>query len=298
MSIKLNFNYDGAERDFAEVLQRLQKDTHGFTQLAEILKSVAGINMQLNDKNLSLMAGRLISIMRKYQLGSYSEYIPYLNKKNIEMLTEFISQMTTNTTEFFRENDHFELLKTKLPEIIRKREKSEKELRVWCAACSSGQEAYTIAMSIAQSLPDFDFGKLKLLATDIDFEILQKAMEGVYSSKEIQGVPVAYRQKYFSPAVDGKSDEKMYKINPMLRNQVQFASFNLITAEYPFKHQFDIIFCRNVFIYFDKETQMSIIDKFIKHLKPGGLLFLGHSESGMVRSDKMKTVSYAVYEKV
>jgi chemotaxis protein methyltransferase CheR len=298
MRSKLKFDILGSQQDFTEVLYRLQKDKTGFQQLAAILKSVAGINMLLNDKNLSLMAGRLISIMRKYNLGSYAEYVPYLNSKNQEMLTEFISQMTTNTTEFFRENDHFEVLRNKLPDIVKRmKDRGDRDLRVWCAACSSGQEAYTLGIVISQSLPEFDLRKLKLLATDIDFEILQKAMAGVYSNTELKGVSLALRQKYFSSVGVGRDGDKCYQVIPELRDQIQFASFNLITSEYPFKHDFDVIFCRNVFIYFDKATQQMIIERFIKHLRPGGLLFLGHSESGMVKSDRMKTVSYAVYQK-
>jgi chemotaxis protein methyltransferase CheR len=297
MGSKLGLDILASQQDFTEILYRLQKDKQGFSQLASILKSVAGISMLLNDKNLSLMAGRLISIMRKYNFTSYAEYLPHLNRNNHEMLTEFISQMTTNTTEFFRENDHFEFLKQKLPDIMGKN-RTERELRIWCAACSSGQEAYTLAMVVAQALPDFDIRRLKLLATDIDFEILQKAMAGVYNTPDLKGVPLALRQKYFNQVGVGRDGEKCYQINTTLQNQIQFASFNLVTSEYPFKHSFDIVFCRNVFIYFDKPTQTTIIDRFIKHLKPGGLLFLGHSESGMVKSDKMKTISYAVYQKV
>lgn len=293
---KLNLNQ--AQDDFINVLYALQKDTAGFTQLSAMLKNLAGINLPLNEKNLSLMAGRLIAIMRKYDMRSYQEYIKMLSGNDPEIVCEFISRLTTNTTEFFREDNHFNLLRTYLGPMMSKKTGPDKnEIRVWCAACSSGQEAYTIVINILESMPARDPWRVKMLATDIDLEILEKAMKGVYTIEEIKGVPAMYKTRYFTPISSAKN-ERNYRISKEARDLIQFASFNLITPEYPFKHPFDVIFCRNVFIYFDKDTQAQIINRLAQALRKGGYLFLGHSESGMVKSPLMKTVSHAVYQRI
>lgn len=276
------------------VMEVLQQDIDGFNEIADILKNLTGIHLIQNEKNLFLMAGRLNKVFRKLQITSYAEYIELLKSGQQEYITELVSAMTTNTTEFFREADHFDLLKSVVKEIL-SRKGSDNELRVWCSASSTGQEPYTIAMVLEEarsSLPPF---KLKLLATDIDTDVLQKASNGIYSQREMESVPQLYRQKYFN-SLSG-DQQGLYQANAGLRNSIRFAQFNLLTEAYPFKFPFDIIFCRNVLIYFDRPTSSAIISKFAGALGKDSYLFLGHAETGTMQNPNLKSAGAALYQR-
>lgn len=277
------------------VMETLQQDINGFSEVAEILKNLTGIHLIQNEKNLFLMAGRLNKVFRKLQITSYAEYIELLKSGKQEYLTELVSAMTTNTTEFFREADHFDLLKMVAREILL-RKGHDNELRVWCSASSTGQEPYTIAMVLEEarsSLPPF---KLKLLATDIDNDVLQRASNGVYTQREIESVPPLYRQKYFNSQPDD-DQQTLYQANADLRSSIRFAQFNLLTDTYPFKFPFDIIFCRNVLIYFDRPTSAGIISKFAGALGKDSYLFLGHAETGTMQNPNLKSAGPALYQR-
>lgn len=276
------------------VMETLQQDVNGFNESAEILKNLTGIHLIQNEKNLFLMAGRLNKVFRKLQITSYAEYIELLKSGKQEYITEFVSAMTTNTTEFFREADHFDLLKTVAKDILA-RKGPNNELRVWCSASSTGQEAYTIAMVLEEarsSLPPF---KLKLLATDVDNDVLQRASNGVYTQREIDSVPSHYQKKYFHSQPDDQ--QMLYQIDADLRNSIRFAQFNLLTETYPFKFPFDIIFCRNVLIYFDRPTSAGIISKFAGALGKDSYLFLGHAETGTMQNANLKSAGPALYQR-
>lgn len=276
------------------VMEDLQKDVQGFKAIAEILKSQTGIQLVENEKNLFLMAGRLNKVLRKLEISEYKDYIALLKSGDPSYLGDLVSAMTTNTTQFFREDEHFELLKTVVKDVMT-RKGADKDLRIWVSASSTGQEAYTIAMVLDEartSLPQFN---LKLLSTDIDPEVLRKASQGIYSQNEINSAPPHYRQKYFEALP--KSDPKMYQISSRLRESVRFAQLNLLADAYPFKFPFDIIFCRNVLIYFDRPTSEVIISKFSKALSKDAYLFLGHSETGMMKNPTFKPAGGALYQR-
>lgn len=286
-----------------DILEALQQDVRGFRIIAEILKDLTGINLEENEKNLFLMAGRLNKVLRKLGLSSYQEYIALLKSEKPEHINSLVTALTTNTTEFFREAEHFDLLKTVVQEIL-KRKGAMHELRIWCSASSTGQEAYSIAMALEEArilLPTF---KLKILATDIDSEVLQKASKGIYTKKDVASVPALLRKKYFQllpngwSAKDGVEDkERKYQVSPLLQHSISFASFNLLSETYPFKFPFDIIFCRNVLIYFDRPTSAGIIAKFARALGKSSYLFLGHAETGTMRNEDLKLVGSALYQK-
>lgn len=275
------------------VMEGLQQDVNGFKAVAEILKGLTGIHLAENEKNLFLMAGRLNKVFRKLEIYNYQEYIDLLKSGQQEYLNGLVSAMTTNTTEFFREDKHFDLLKTAIEEILT-RKGPNCEIRVWCSASSTGQEPYTIAMvleEVRSQLPPFN---LKLLATDVDNEVLQKASNGIYTQREIDSVPSLYQKKYFSEIL---SEEQIYQVNSQLRDSIRFAQFNLMTEDYPFKFPFDIIFCRNVLIYFDRATTAGIINKFVGALGQDSYLFLGHAETGTMQNENLKSVGSALYRK-
>jgi chemotaxis protein methyltransferase CheR len=277
-----------------ESFDRLQKDAQGFKRLVEILKDASGIHLPENTKNLSLLAGRLGPILSSNGFQSYKEYEAYLRANPGVGIPEFVCALTTNTTQFFREMPHFEFLRQHLPVMIAaKQRKYQHEFRVWCSVASTGQEPYTIAMTLLESLRDPATWNIQFLATDIDEEVLEKACKGVYTEAEVEGVPPLFRQKYFNLHANGKSQQ----VKSELQKLIRFAPFNLITKDYPFKHRFDLIFCRNVLIYFDPPTAQAVVNHLIEQLTPGGLLFLGHSESGALKSSLVTSISHSVYQR-
>lgn len=274
----------------------LSKDKDGFTLLAELLHDLVGINLPQNDKNLSLMSARLWPILRDLEFTNYSQYLNYLKSAGENELNEFISRMTTNTTQFFREEAHFNLLRENiLPQLKIKAQKESREIRVWCAACSTGQEAYTLAMILAESLGLNNNLPFQILATDIDQKVLDKAYSGIYSKEDVESVPGLFRMKYFSQQNNSKKD---YKVISQLKSTIDFGEFNLTSNEYPFESVFDIVFCRNVLIYFQNTLAQKVLSKLVKTLGPHGHLFIGHSESGIIKDKNIRVISNAVYQKV
>jgi chemotaxis protein methyltransferase CheR len=276
-----------------QLFKILQEDTEGFEALSQFLKEIAGINLPLTMKNRCLMASRLCSVLKEYGYNSYTPFIELLNSGDTTAATQFVTSLTTNTTHFFREAKHFDILKNEIPALLKRKEKSGlKELRVWCCAASSGQEPYSIAITLLESIPNPQLWSLKFLASDIDIHVLEKASRGVYSENEIESLPPLYRQKYFT-----KMEKNVYQAKPFLRQLINFASFNLITEKYPFQHPFDIVFCRNVLIYFETTASQAIVNKISATVGTGGLLFLGHSESGAMRNPLMSQIAAAAYRK-
>lgn len=274
----------------------LLKDKEGFSQLAELLHDLVGINLPQNDKNLSLMSARLWPKLRELQLVTYSDYLLFLQNGSDTDLNDFVSRMTTNTTQFFREDSHFNFLREKIiPPLKQRAIKEGRELRVWCAACSTGQEAYTLAMVLSEALNNNSTANFQILATDIDQKVLEKAHQGVYSKEEVDSVPGLYRMKYFTQMSNPKKD---YRVNSQLRKTIDFGEFNLTAQEYPFEGVFDIVFCRNVLIYFQNNLAQKVLSRLVKTLVPQGCLFTGHSESGILKDKNVSIISNAVYQKV
>ena len=206
-------------------VDKLGEDRVGFDKLAKFLKDLSGINLAYNAKNQSLLSGRLWRVLQKYNLSSYSEYEQKLRGGNSIIVAEFVSCMTTNTTHFFRENKHFSFLKSVIPTILeKKRNKHLNELRIWCAASSTGQEQYSIAITILEAIPEFINWEIKFLATDIDRIVLNKAALGIYSKNEIDTIPGIYLQKYFNRV--GSSDS--YQVRPIISDRTNFAEFNIL----------------------------------------------------------------------
>jgi chemotaxis protein methyltransferase CheR len=280
-----------------DVLSDLQKDHVHFAKLAHFLKTKVGINLILNDKNLTLMASRLVKIFKKRGINNYKEYIAILKKNLPEDALEFISAMTTNTTQFFREADHFDILRNRLKDLIeQKKQEHNYEIRIWCSASSTGQEVYTILMVLMDVITNLNVWDIKFLATDIDLNVLNKAAAGIYRVGEMGGLSELQKSKYFD-FVGGKDDDQ-YQVKPQFRELIRFAPFNLLTEKFPFQFSFDVVFCRNVLIYFDRPTAEVVIEKLVKALGVKGLLFLGHSETGMIKTKLAKTIANGVYTKV
>ncbi len=241
----------------------------------EYLYKNMGIYIEESKKNL--LSQKLIKLMDDGGINSLGEYYhfivsPAISEKQKALKDKFIDTVTIHKTNFFRENNHFEFIKRNVREIIATSPsvKYTKELRVWSSACSTGEEAYTLAMLFKEILPP-DI-KVKILATDISPQSVHKALTGVYKFGPEDNITNYYINKYFT-----QSDDQ-WIISDEIKKFVTFRLFNLMEP-FPFKSPFDIIFCRNVMIYFDREVQERLVNNFYKSLSDEGLLFIGHSES-------------------
>ncbi|MEZ4751988.1 MAG: protein-glutamate O-methyltransferase CheR [Bdellovibrionota bacterium] len=294
------FNEQGlksrAEQNF-DLFNALQKDVQGFNTLREMLRKWTGIQLTDGPASQLKMANRLTRVLCRHELSNYQQYAQRLRSEEPADIAEFVSAMTTNTTRFFREASHFDTLKEVMPEIIKaKRQNKSRELRVWCAATSTGEEAYTLAISVNEALESQEDLKAKILATDIDLSALQRAAEGIYPQERLAELAPALLNKYFS--LQGEQDgQKSFRVQAEIQKTIHFAPFNLHTNPYPFENGFDVIFCRNVLIYFSRETAQKVVERLTGALNPGGYLFVGHSEVGYVRAAGLIMKEYSVYRK-
>ncbi len=265
-----------------------------FHQFRKMIFELAGIS--LADSKVVMVQGRLAKRLRALGLPSYRDYHKYLlADAGGPETTKFINALTTNKTEFFRESHHFEFLTNKVfPELVKAAESSgSKRLRIWCSASSTGEEPYTIAMTTCEYFNLRKGWDIRILASDIDTDVLNTASEGVYDASRIQDIPVALRKKYFTRTQ--RSDDGPWKANPSIRDLITFRQINLLKPDWPIHSSFDIIFCRNVMIYFDAASQSRLVDQFAEKLTPNGYLIIGHSESLLGLTDRYKSLGDTIY---
>lgn len=263
-------------------------------EIMDIIQREAGIH--LTSAKRALVTGRLYPLLLEKGIPSYADYIELVKKDpSGDMVSQLVDRISTNHTAFFRENKHFEYLVSHvLPELeAAKTRAGSHDLRIWCAACSTGEEAYSIQISLLQYFgiryPQWTAG---VLATDISFSALKAARAGIYSASRFEDVPDAVQKAYFKPVENGA-----YKIEDTVRKEVTFRRLNLTCPTFPFRSGFDIIFCRNVMIYFDSETRKSLVKKMYDATLPGGYLFTGHSESIMDHDTRYVYVRPSVYKR-
>ncbi|MFN7684378.1 MAG: CheR family methyltransferase [Oligoflexia bacterium] len=290
------------------LLDQFLTDEAGIDALCRHLYSLTGIFLPPSSKNRHLVVSRLSSLLRKHRWSSLRSYLKELEGRPVHdpLNSEFISALTTNTTQFFREPAHYEFLARALPGYLEEKcaqlSSDSNELRIWCAAASTGQEPLSILMLVQHELQKQAAlrraWRLKFLASDIDEAVLEKASRGVFLEHETQGLSPELRERYFIPAIGGEISPGAIRAHPELLSKLSFARINLTESPYPFSHPFDVVFLRNVLIYFDTATVSKVIDEMGKIIRPGGLLFLGHSESGCMRNSKFKSISHAVYRRV
>lgn len=264
-----------------------------FDELRRLVKEHTGIS--LAESKLELVRRRFTPRLRALGLESFGQYANYLKAHVEDEMVDFSNAITTNLTSFFRENHHFEFMaRTVLPELARRNAKSRR-LRIWCSAASTGQEPYSIAMTVLDHLPDVDSWDVRILATDLDRNCLATASAGIYSLRDIEKVPAAVRNRWF---LRGKGEKaERVKVRAVLQDHIDFKPLNLI-GEWPMKGPFDIIFCRNVFIYFDKPQQQKIVEKYARLQYPGAYLFIGHSETLNTISRDYTLIGQTVYQRV
>lgn len=256
----------------------IELSNQDFMRLSEFIRSFCGIKFPPAKK--AMLEGRLrkrLMALNFQSFGRYCEYLFGLEGAESEYM-HMIDAVTTNKTDFFRESDHFDyLVETALPEIVRDGVGPGKRLHVWSAASSTGEEPYTLAMVLsefAQGCAEFQFS---ILGTDISSAVLEKARRAIYDQEKATSIPMTLRRKYL---LKGKDKNKgLVRIIPELRASVEFKRLNLMEDDYGIEEPMGIVFCRNVLIYFDRQTQEKIIQRLSNHLMPGGYLFVGHSEN-------------------
>ncbi len=247
-------------------------DTH-FEVLRKLVGKYAGIS--LNDTKRQLLYGRLARRIRAMNLSGFDEYCALVRDEHSTEVENFINAVTTNLTSFFRENHHFEFLAHTVVPMLLKTNVANRRIRIWSAGCSTGEEPYSIAMSLLESLGANSGWDIKILATDIDSSVVATAAAGIYPVARQQGLDEARLQRFFTHAGGGSGN---LRVKDEVRGMVRFAPLNLI-EQWPFKGPFDAIFCRNVVIYFDKEIQAQLFGRYADVLAPHGYLFIGHSET-------------------
>lgn len=265
----------------------------GFDRFARYVTGELGIKMP--DSKISMIQGRLIRRVKDLGLSSIEQYGDYLfSAGSKDERDHFIDAITTNKTDFFREPEHFRYLtQVALPLLEKGASFDSTRMRAWSAACSSGEEPYTLAMVLSQYAkrsPQFDF---EILATDVSTKVLHTAQRGIYAEELIDPVPLEMRQQYL--LLSKNPANRTVRIAPALRQKVSFHRLNFMDAHYGIQERFEVIFLRNVLIYFDRPIQEAVVNRVCSHLKPGGYLFISHSESLSELNVPVKRVNAAVY---
>lgn len=247
-----------------------------FRQIAEILHDHAGI--QLSETKAALVYARLAKRLRALGLENFRDYCAYVAKSDgLDERQRMVAALTTNVTKFYRESHHFDhLKKSVLPGLLEDARRGA-PVRIWSAGCSNGQEAYSAALVILSMMPDVARYDVKILASDIDPNMIAEGKAGQYPDQALSDVPPELKKRWFQRAPGGFAGQQMWQVADEARNLVAFRELNLF-AKWPMQRKFDVIFCRNVVIYFDKIKQAALWTRFSEALKPDGWLYIGHSE--------------------
>jgi chemotaxis protein methyltransferase CheR len=261
-----------------------------FARFRALIYKESGIS--LTEQKRTLLASRLSRRLRELDLASFSDYYAKVTEDPTrEEFTRMLDLISTNKTDFFREPKHFAFLRERIiPELER-----TKCIRIWSSACSSGEEPYTIAMTLFDTVRNPAEWEFKILASDLSTRVLAKAATGIYDEERVRDVPPDVIRRHF---LRGRGEsEGLLKVKPHLAGMIQFRRLNLMDEHFPIKTSLDLIFCRNVMIYFDRPTQETLVNKFHRYLKPGGYLFIGHSESLQWVRHPFKSLAPTIYQK-
>ena len=264
-----------------------------FKELSSIIYKDTGIF--IDESKRQLIYRRISVRLKNLGMSSFSEYIDLVKTRDPAETEIFQNTITTNLTSFFRESHHFDFLRESIvPEILTSNKLSEK-LRIWSAGCSTGQEPYSIAITLREAFPEIDRWDAKVLCTDLDTEVLQKCKSGVYSRKDVANLPNDYSSRWFDTVANESEGAVVAKQS--LKDILFFKQLNLMD-EWKMRGTFDVIFCRNVVIYFDKPTQKRLMERFSDYLVTGGYLVLGHSESLQGAKDRFELIGKTIYKKI
>ncbi len=279
-----------------ELIQPLEISRDDYELIRRLVYTHSGIN--LGDQKAPLVRARLGKIVREGGFSSFREYYQHVEQDSSgEGLRVLLDAISTNTTHLFREARHFDRLHRILQTWLADRSWRARHscLRIWSAGCSTGEEPHSIAMVASDVLQQHPDVKLKILATDLSVRVLSRASVGIYKPEKATAVPPELRERCLRPV--RTEDGEALQIAPELRKLITFARFNLMTPTYPFRNKFNVIFCRNVMIYFDQLTQQTVAGRMAEHLHEGGFLLIGHSESLNNVRHTLKYVEPTIYRK-
>lgn len=265
-------------------------DEKTFKQFSDLIYGLSGI--VINDKKKALLQARLIKRMRRLGLSRFKEYLQYVNTDQTgDELVALLDVISTNVTHFFREPEHFRVLGGILRELERK---GQRRIRIWCAASSTGEEPYSLAITAHEAL--HNLSDVKILATDICTTVLDTARRGIYTADQVANLNQRLLSRYFTSCTTASGAD--WQANSSIRDLIRFSRLNLAETPYPLNGPIDVIFCRNVMIYFDNTMRAKVLDEFVRLLRPGGYLVVGHAESlaGSLAKELTATGS-AVYRK-
>ncbi len=260
-----------------------------FAFVQKTVYDYAGIS--LADHKTDMVYSRLSRRLRTLGLSAFAQYRDYL-QHNDDEIVQFINALTTNLTHFFREHHHFDFIREKLMTELCQRHQLDKRIRFWCAGCSTGEEPYSLAMTLHESMASLSGWDIKILATDLDTQVLDKARIGRYEWDRVKDLDAARLKKWFK----ADADNAAVTVSDALRRLITFKQLNLM-GDWPMKGPFDVIFCRNVVIYFDKPTQANLFQRYYDLLTEQGVLMLGHSESLGVMQGHFKTIGRTMFRK-
>jgi chemotaxis protein methyltransferase CheR len=271
--------------------QQLAITDQEFRQLRDFIHVHTGI--ALSEHKRALICARLAKRLRHHNLRTYAEYYALLTRADSEgnELMEMINAITTNKTDFFRESHHFEFLMTRaFPAFGQER----RRLRLWSAGTATGEEAYSLAIALSESLPAIEERDVRILATDIDTQVLERARQGIYTLEQIAHLPEELRRRHFLKGAGEHLGQ--VRVKPSLQTLIRFLRLNLIEEPWPMYGPFDVIFCRNVLIYFDKPLQRRLLERFAGILRHGGYLMLGHAEFIHGLEQLYAQVGHSIYQ--
>lgn len=264
-----------------------------FRRLSNFITEHAGI--KLPDVKKVMLQSRLQKRLRELNMDNYKDYVDFVfSEEGLQNeIIHMLDVVSTNKTDFFREPVHFEFLeKHVLPEYVRQFPVS-RQMKIWSAGCSSGEEVYTIAMSLSECKENYPGIDFRILGTDISTDILQRALNAVYKEEKVETVPVKLKKKYLLRSKDRKL--KKVRVVSELRNKASFKRLNFMDTSYNIAEEFDVIFCRNVLIYFNRDTQEKVINRLCTKLRKGGYFFIGHSESIMGMDVPLKQIKPTIF---
>lgn len=248
----------------------------------------------LSDHKKQMVYSRLARRIRTLRLSSFDQYCDLIKQDDGHEISDFINAITTNLTSFFREKHHFEYLKNTVFKDLKMKNRHTKKVRIWSAGCSTGEEPYSLAITLASAFPsDWD---VKILATDLDSNVLNTGKKGVYNRDRVEGIDDAIAKRWFLKAKNASNHEVQVKSS--LQDYITFNRLNLLESPWPMKGKFDVIFCRNVVIYFNKDTQRTLFDRYANMLVNDGHLFIGHSENLHNVTKRFKSLGQTIYKKI
>jgi len=263
-----------------------------FEKIRQIVKSHTGI--VLADGKQDMVYGRLTRRLRALDLPDFNSYLTIIEREDEEELIPLVNAITTNLTSFFREEHHFGYLKSAVFPSLLEKNAATRRIRIWSAGCSTGEEPYSIAMTVKEFFADHPGWDVKIIATDLDSNVVAKAAKAVYDKTRVEGVSPEYKKRWMKRGRGEKSEQ--VKMKAELQELITFKQLNLL-HQWPIKGPIDIIFCRNVVIYFDKDTQRTLFGRYADVLSSDGHLFIGHSENMFNVCDSFESLGHTIYQR-